>query len=239
TIVDNQSPAPEGLTFFPQYLQEAGYETAFFGKWHMGNDDGSPQPGFDHWVGFKGQGVYYNPTLNIDGEPKKFQDSTYITDLLTTLCIDSMKKQEAAKQPFFAYLSHKAVHANFQPAKRHKGGYQNLEFQYPPSMFITATDTSRAYDKTRWSGLGNYPVNERDIPLWVRQQRYSWHGVDYMYHGTTDLDEMAVDYVETLQGVDESVAAVLDYLEKSGLAKETLVIYMGDNGFSFGEHGLI
>lgn len=239
TIVDNQSPAPEGLIFFPQYLQKAGYETAFFGKWHMGNDDGSPQPGFDHWVGFKGQGVYYNPMLNIDGEPTKFQDSTYITDLLTTLCIDWMKKQEADKKPFFVYLSHKAVHSGFQPAKRHKGRYQNLEFQYPPSMFITATDTSRTYDTTRWSGLGNYPVNERDIPLWVRQQRYSWHGVDYMYHGSTDLDEMAVDYAETLQGVDESIASVLDYLEKSGLAKETLVIYMGDNGFSFGEHGLI
>lgn len=239
TIVDNQSPAPTGLIYFPQYLQDAGYTTAFFGKWHMGNDDGSPQPGFDHWVSFRGQGVYYNPTLNIDGQVRKFGDSTYITDILTTMSIDWMKEQASNNNPFFVYLSHKAVHANFLPAKRHKGLYKDLEFEYPPSMFLTVTDSSKTYDQKRWPGLGPYPINEQGIPLWVRQQRYSWHGVDYMYHGTTDLDEMAVDYSETLQGMDESIGAVLEYLEESGLAEETLVIYMGDNGFSFGEHGLI
>lgn len=62
-VVDNTAPLPEGLIFFPQYLQENGYKTAFFGKWHMGNDSGAPQPGFDHWEGFKGQGEYYNPVL--------------------------------------------------------------------------------------------------------------------------------------------------------------------------------
>ena len=60
-VVDNAAPLPDGLIFFPQYLQECGYKTAFFGKWHMGNDSGAPQPGFDHWEGFKGQGEYYNP----------------------------------------------------------------------------------------------------------------------------------------------------------------------------------
>jgi len=53
-VVDNAAPLPDGLIFFPQYLQECGYKTAFFGKWHMGNDSGAPQPGFDHWEGFRG-----------------------------------------------------------------------------------------------------------------------------------------------------------------------------------------
>lgn len=239
TIVDNQSPAPDDLMFFPEYLQQAGYSTAFFGKWHMGNDNGSPQPGFDHWVSFKGQGVYYAPTLNIDGKNHKFNDTTYITDLLTSMSVDWMKEQAASGKPFFVYLSHKAVHSDFKPAKRHEGIYRDVDFNYPPSMFITATDSSRSYREDRRTGLGAYPVNEKDIPLWVRQQRYSWHGVDYMYHGATDLDKMVIDYLESLQGVDESIGAVLNFLQASGLEEETLVIYMGDNGFSFGEHGLI
>jgi N-acetylglucosamine-6-sulfatase len=70
-------------------------------------------------------------------------------------------------------------------------------------------------------------------------QRESWHGVDYMYHGGISFSEFYKRYCETLLGVDESVGAILDYLDKNGLAEETLVIYMGDNGFSFGEHGLI
>src|SRR5690606_1343002 len=161
TIVDNQSPAPEDLIYFPTYLQEAGYSTAFFGKWHMGNDDGSPQPGFDRWVSFRGQGVYYGPTLNIDGENRAFNDTTYITDQLTSMSVEWMQKQAASKKPFFVYLSHKAVHSNFKPAKRHEGIYQGLDFRYPPSMFITATDSSKSYQASRRTDLTGYEVNER------------------------------------------------------------------------------
>ena len=80
-VVDNSAPLPEGLVFFPQYLQESGYKTAFFGKWHMGNDSGAPQPGFDHWEGFKGQGEYYNPGINVNGEWIQYKDSTYVTTM--------------------------------------------------------------------------------------------------------------------------------------------------------------
>ncbi len=55
-VVDNQRPVPPGTTFFPQYLQKAGYATAFIGKWHMGHERDDPRPGFDHWVSFPGQG---------------------------------------------------------------------------------------------------------------------------------------------------------------------------------------
>jgi arylsulfatase A-like enzyme len=58
-VVDNNNSSEDGLTFFPAYLQQAGYQTAFFGKWHMGNDTDAPRPGFDKWVSFKGQGHYY------------------------------------------------------------------------------------------------------------------------------------------------------------------------------------
>src|SRR5690606_22026880 len=74
---------------------------------------------------------------------------------------------------------------------------------------------------------------------WVRAQRHSWHGVDYMYHGRISFDDFYQQYIETLSGVDYSVGRVLDYLKEEGLDEETLVIYMGDNGFALGEHGLI
>jgi N-acetylglucosamine-6-sulfatase len=76
-------------------------------------------------------------------------------------------------------------------------------------------------------------------PEWVANQRNSWHGVDYMYHTNSDMNTMVQDYCETLLGVDESIGTVMDYLKKEGLYESTMVIYMGDNGFSWGEHGLI
>lgn len=224
TIVDNASPEPPGNIYFPQYLQRAGYQTAFFGKWHMGEESAAdnPRPGFDHWESFKGQGVYYNPTLNIDGKQTTYGDSAYITDLLTEHALSWLKKRDKSK-PFFLYLSHKAVHSPLAPAKRHVGLYKNQRYLLPSTYYQTLNDE---YKKLGW-------------PEWVKQQRYSWHGVDYPYHTHQSIEELVQLYCETLMGVDESIGAVIDYLKSEGLDKSTLVIYMGDNGFSFGEHGLI
>ncbi|WP_205942382.1 sulfatase [Pedobacter sp. SYP-B3415] len=238
TVVDNESPAPDHLVYFPQYLQQAGYQTGFFGKWHMGGGGGEPRPGFDRWVSFAGQGVYYNPKVNIDGRLVAYKDSAYITDVLTDLTLDFLKKRDRNK-PFFVYLSHKAVHAEFSPSKQDKGRYQNLGIQYPVSMFSTATAQSKRFSKGKQADSTGRKINYADIPRWVRAQRYSWHGVDFMYHGQTDFDKFYIDYLETLMGIDNSVDRVLQYLKENNLDEETLVIYMGDNGFSFGEHGLI
>ena len=222
TVIDNVAPAPNNLVYFPQYLQKEGYQTGFFGKWHIGTDDDSPRPGFNHWESFKGQGVYYNSTLNINGETVKYGDSTYITDLLTTHALKWLKAQSKTK-PFFLYLSHKAVHAPVTPAKRHKGIYANQKYTFPPTFYQTLNDD---YKNLKW-------------PEWVKQQRYSWHGVDYLYHTHQEMEELVQTYCETLMAVDESVGSVLNYLKENGLEQNTMVIYMGDNGFSFGEHGLI
>jgi N-acetylglucosamine-6-sulfatase len=224
TIVDNASPEPTGNTYFPQYLQKAGYQTGFFGKWHMGEEGAAdrPRPGFNRWESFKGQGVYYNPTLNIDGKQVTYSDSTYITDLLTEHALTWLKGRDKTK-PFFLYLSHKAVHSPLAPAKRHVGLYRKQKYPLPSTYYQTLSDE---YKKLGW-------------PEWVKQQRYSWHGVDYPYHTHQPIEELVQLYCETLMGVDESIGAVMDYLKSEGLDKSTLVIYMGDNGFSFGEHGLI
>lgn len=235
TVVDNDAPLPANLVFFPQYLQKAGYQTAFFGKWHMGNTGDQPQPGFNHWESFHGQGVYYNGNLNINGQQVKLPEGSYISDILTDHTVEWLEKRNR-QQPFFVYLSHKGVHSEFHPAKRHEGKYASLPIITPPSMYLTATENSKTY------GTSTAPatrVNYKDIPRWVRNQRYSWHGVDFMYHGQIEFDEFYRRYFETLQAVDESIERLIKWLTDNQLEKNTMVVYMGDNGFSFGEHGLI
>ena len=242
TVVDNAAPLPEGLTFFPQYLQQAGYKTGFFGKWHMGNDSGEPQPGFDHWEAFKGQGEYYNPRINENGKWIQYEDSTYVTDLLTEHAINFIKEQQANNQNFFVYLSHKGVHDSFEAAPRHKDCYKNEEVPLPVTIASPSYDEIRSLPtidpKTGKAAHGKDFYGENMKPNWVKNQRESWHGVDYSYHGRPWLDQVR-KYCETLRSVDESIGTVIDYLEKNGLADNTLVIYMGDNGFAWGEHGLI
>jgi arylsulfatase A-like enzyme len=217
-VVDNQSPVKDDLIYFPQYLQQAGYKTAFLGKWHMGEEQGddNPRKGFDKWISFKGQGEYFDPELNIDG--KRIKKEGYITDILTDYALDWLEEEK--DNPFFLYLSHKAVHAMFKPSPKYKGKYANEKVPHPASM-------------------ANTEENYKDKPTWVRLQRNSWHGVDYMYYNEFDFDDYVRRYCETLLSVDDSIGRVLDYLEKNGLAEDTVVMYMGDNGLMMGEHGLI
>jgi N-acetylglucosamine-6-sulfatase len=220
-VVDNTSPIPEGTTFFPRELQRAGYRTAYVGKWHMGEDADSdrPRPGFDHWISFRGQGVYEDPTLNVNGRSARV--SGYTTDILTDSAIAWLARQRQERdRPFFLYLAHKAVHAEFVPAPRHAGRYDTAKIRYPVTM-------------------ANTESNYRNKPDWVYEQRYSWHGVDYMYHGAMEYDEFYRRYTETLLSLDESIGRVLAFLDSTGLSRSTLVIYMSDNGFLLGEHGLI
>lgn len=218
-VIDNNRPIPQGTVYFPQYLQKAGYATGFFGKWHMGGEGAQPQPGFDRWVSFRGQGVYMPPaTLNVDGveTPQK----GYITDELTDYAVDWLRQQKPAERPFFLYLSHKAVHSNFTPADRHAGSLADREINLPKV------------------GTGD-PAIDGLQPRWVRDQRNSWHGVDFPYHSDLDIKDYYRNYAETLRAVDDSLGRVVAELKRMGVYEDTLIIYMGDNGFMLGEHGLI
>ncbi|MCX7586484.1 sulfatase [Phenylobacterium sp. 58.2.17] len=231
-IVDNNNASEAGLTFFPKYLQEAGYQTAFFGKWHMGQASDGPRPGFDHWVSFKGQGTYFptdgltpqevadgkRQTLNVDG--KTVAQTNYITDELTDYELEWLDKGRDKTKPFFIYMSHKAVHSDAKPAPRHADQYKDFAVTLPAS----AADT---------------PENRTGKPMWVQNQRNSWHGVDFAYHSSRDVADYFRDYYRTLSAVDDSVGRTLDYLRKHDLEKNTLVVFMSDNGFLMGEHGLI
>src|SRR3989454_5520007 len=124
---DNAARSHELITW-PRLLHDAGYETGYAGKWHMGTDD-TPRPGFDRWVSFKGQGTYEDPTINVDGQASKV--TGYMTDILNEHALNFVKAEH--KKPFALYLAHKAVHGPFTPAERHKNLYSDTPFKPAPS----------------------------------------------------------------------------------------------------------
>lgn len=226
-VSDNNPTDLSRLTYFPQLLRDKGYQTAFFGKWHFGGADKTATAGFagfQRWVGLLGQGDYY--PINMQGEPamlnidgKLTPQKGYITDELTDYAVDWLAHIDK-KKPFMLYLSHKGVHADFYPSVRDKGKLSKVSFPLPS----TYADT---------------PENYKGKPMWVKNQRNSWHGVDYAYNKKMDMQQFQRDYYETLMSVDESVGRVQAWLKKNGLDKNTIIMVMGDNGFMFGEHGLI
>ncbi|MBC2665404.1 sulfatase [Novosphingobium flavum] len=231
-IVDNNNSSEEGLTFFPRYLQQAGYQTAFMGKWHMGNDTDAPRPGFDKWISFKGQGHYYPTTdlppaaiaagkvnqLNVDG--KEVPQKGYITDELTDYALNWLDKERDAKKPFFLYLSHKAVHSDPLPPPRYAHQYDGVDFRIPASA-------------------ANTPENYAGKPMWVFNQRNTWHGIDFFYNSDMKMTEYLRYYYATLSAVDDSVGRIMAWLKKNNMEKDTLVVFTADNGFQIGDHGLI
>jgi len=223
TVVDNQTLEPDDMRMFPEFLQKNGFSTAFVGKWHMGHDHDHPRPGFDHWVSFEGQGVYFDPLLNIDGVQE--QHEGYIADILTDYAVDWLDEGRDEDKPFFLYLSHKNVHFEFEPAPRHAGKYDGERIDYPV-------------------GMARMEHNYETQPRWIHERRYGVHGVEHMFPGNNfdndnipDFNALYYRFAETTLSLDESIGAVMEYLEENGLAEETMVIYMGDNGFELGEHG--
>lgn len=239
TVVDNAAPLPDGLIYFPEYLQSAGYATGFFGKLHMGNRDGMPLPGFDRWESLNGQGTYYNVRLNEDGEWKQYGEDEYVADLITAHAIDFIEEHKDG--PFFVYLSHKNVHDPFKASPEYEGKYSDLPNPRPESFntpyygipdLPTGKPGVKPLAGAEWYG-------EDRMPDWVKQQRESWHGVDFCYNGRLDMDQEIRKYCECISSMDRTIGDLMDYLCEAGLDKNTLIIYMGDNGFAWGEHGLI
>jgi N-acetylglucosamine-6-sulfatase len=171
-VVDNYHPIDPDQPLFPESLQKAGYQTAFIGKWHMGDTD-KPQRGFDHWVAFRGQGQYYPGDrgtsrvvpqtsaagYNVNG--RRRPQEGYITDELTDFALEWLDQRDPDR-PFFLYVSHKAVHSDFVPADRHRGRYANAEVHLPDPP--------------------GPPDPAADRPRWLVDQWNSRHGVGFAYN---------------------------------------------------------
>jgi N-acetylglucosamine-6-sulfatase len=224
-IVDNTARASQDLPTFPRALQQAGYTTGFFGKWHMGNDD-SPRPGFTRWVAMPGQGEAIDPHLNVDGQRR--QVPGYVTDVLTDFAERFI--QEAGPRPFLAYLAHKAVHPNlvqrddgstgalpgqpggFVAAGRHRGRYAGREMPRRASAFKPPVDKPAL-----WRRIGDLPPLGRE---------------------TATTDEEIRGRLEMLLAVDDSLGRLLAALERHGSLADTVVVFTSDHGYFYGEHGL-
>ncbi|RMF40021.1 MAG: DUF4976 domain-containing protein, partial [Planctomycetota bacterium] len=151
---------------------------------------------------------------------RRIPQEGYITTMLTRKAVEFLERQAGSDKPFFLYLSHKAVHGPFTPEPKYKGTLADAPWELPPS--------SRRHRD-----------NRENRPRWMLDQRNSWHGMDFPLHTDTDIELFYKAYAESLRSVDDSIGAVMDQLKKMGIYDETLVIYMGDNGYMFGEHGLI
>ena len=214
-VLNNSTPLPRAMPTFPALLKQNGYRTGFVGKWHMGGDD-EPQPGFDHWLSFRGQGEYTNPQVNRNGQRVRLQG--YMADVLTDEAVSFVR--ESKDRPFCLYLSHKNVHDPFLPAPRHKNTFRDLDIPYPATY-------------------PNVPQNREGKPDWLLKQRNSWHGADGALAAPGGFEKLYRGYCEALLSIDESIGSIREELQKFGVAEDTLLVYMGDNGYLHGEHGLI
>ncbi len=249
---------------WPRAFHRAGYQTAFFGKWHLSHTPVGLE--FDEWKVLDDQGEYYNPDF-ITPQGKSRVEG-YATDLITDFSLDWLKHRRDPDRPFVLMVHHKAPHRNFMPPLRYVQKYQGVEFPVPVNYFdgyagrqaagaqemniyrdmyeghdlkMTTAVGSSALRYNRWPG-----AFDRMAP----QQRAEWdrlHQADNDAMNAANLTgrDLAVwkyqrymrEYLGTVAAVDDSVGELLDYLRETGLDRNTIVVYTSDQGFYLGEHG--
>ncbi len=186
-------------------LRAAGYHTCFIGKCHQGET--VCQPKFDLWLGFNGQGRYFNPTLrDFDGTTKRRQG--HMTDLLGDRAVAYLAGHR--RDPFCCFVWFKSPHRAWEPAPRHADLYADKTVPRPPTF-----DTDYA----------GKPQAVRHTKMQVETAK-----------GKASFDSWVKDYYRTIAGVDEQVGRILKTLDDQGLAENTIVVFTGDNGFFLGEH---
>ncbi|MEK7831862.1 MAG: sulfatase, partial [Acidobacteriota bacterium] len=222
--LDNSQP------LLSKHMQAAGYHTGMVGKWHLGAndpkrpDDGKPT-GFDYWNILPGQGAYFDPVMIENGERKKL--SGYTTDVITDLAMGFIDKRPKDK-PFFLMYHHKAPHRNWQPAEKYRKQFENYD---PPIPATFDDDYKGKSDAARQSTMHiDADLNESDLKIkppadLSGAELKRWKFRRYMQ-----------DYLACVQSVDDNIGRFLDFLDKNGLAENTIVIYTSDQGFFLGEH---
>jgi len=224
-VRDNFTDYPRELESFPMAMQKSGYQTAYIGKWHMGEADDSRRPGYDYWVTHKGQGKYFDTTFNVDGARQTVPG--YYAHVVTDMANDWIKNRDTDK-PFAMVLGHKAPHGPFIPEEKYQKTYDHVPVAYPDSAF-------------KLEGK----------PEWIKERLPTWHGIygplygfrenfpDMSQAAIADFQKFVRSYTATINSVDDSVGLVLKQLEDEGILDNTIVIYSSDNSFLLGEHGMI
>lgn len=232
---------------FPKLLQQAGYQTAIVGKWHLESDP----TGFDHWEVLPGQGIYYNPGMIRNGQPVKH--SGYVTDLITDYSVDWLKQRDT-NRPFLLFCWHKAPHREWEPALRDLDFDHDRIYAQPDNLFDDYSGRGLAEHDQNMTIARTMRLNEdcklMDPPDLTAEQRQRWdayyapRNAAFLKQNLTGQElvkwkynRFMHDYLGCIKGVDDSVGRLLQYLDETGLASNTIVIYSSDQGFFLGEHG--
>jgi len=235
---------------FPKLLQRAGYQTAIIGKYHLGHRK-DPQ-GFDHYEILIGQGPYYNPTMIRKGAGR-VKHTGYTTDIITDLALDWLKNGRDPKRPFLLMYQHKAPHRNWQPGPKHLHLYDDVTIPEPDSLFesyegrptpvqtqdMTIARTLTDYDLKLVPPRGLTPEQRRvwDAAYGPKNEAFRKANLKGKDLVRWKYQRYIKDYLRCIASVDENLGRVLDYLDETGLARNTIVVYSSDQGFYLGEHG--
>ncbi len=229
-----------------KHLQKGGYHTGIIGKWHLGSDP----TGFDRWIVLPGQGVYKDPVFLVPNGRVTIEG--HCTEITTDLGIDFIKTRPQNK-PFFLMLHQKAPHRDWEPDERNKAIFKDKLFPEPETLWddyatrptaLPINQQTVAHDLTRRDLKLEPPADLKGPALakWLNVKP-----MELTIDGKTLTGKDLVkwkyqrymqDYLACVQGVDDGVGKVLDYLDENGLAKNTIVIYSADNGWFLGDLGL-
>jgi arylsulfatase A-like enzyme len=232
-----------------KYLQAAGYYTGMIGKWHLGSDP----TGFDYWTVLPGQGVYHDPAFLSPTGRRVIKG--YATDIITDLSIEFLRKRPQ-DQPFFLMCHHKAPHRPWAPDDRHAQLYNDRDIPEPPTLrddYATRTDAAHEAEMTIARDLTYRDLKIKPPPGLKGAELTKWNQTKPM-ELTVEMDgqkrtltgddlvkwkyqKYIKDYLRCIASIDENVGRLLDFLDQSGLATNTLVIYTSDQGFFLGDHG--
>jgi arylsulfatase A-like enzyme len=213
-------PKINNAATYPNLLRAAGYHTGVVGKWHVN----APPEGYDYTAILPGQGMYFDPELIVQGARARGQGHT--DDVIGDLALGFLKAAPKDK-PFCLLYQFKAPHRGWEPAARFANAYSDVEIPPPATFMEDIANRPEALRKADLLMANMIDYRKRgvraDMPFEERARRNYEHFIK--------------DYYRVLLGVDENVGRVLDALDASGQAENTLVIYTSDNGFFLGEHG--
>lgn len=261
---DNSSTFDGTQQTFPKLLQQNGYQTAIFGKWHLVSDP----TGFDAWEVVPGQGQYYNPDFITPAG--RIQEQGYVTDVITNKALHWLQAERDQSKPFMLMLQHKAPHREWEPGPDHLTLFDDVDIPEPDNLFddyenrgsaAHLQDMSIEKTMTLDSDLKVWPENAAEDPKlkgrWKNaigrmnpEQRAAWDAAyapknkAFLENPPTGKDlvrwkyqRYMKDYLRCVRSVDDNVGRVLNYLQEQGLDKNTMVFYSSDQSFYLGEHG--
>ncbi|MFO1093503.1 MAG: sulfatase [Planctomycetaceae bacterium] len=240
---------------FPKMLQAAGYQTAVVGKWHLGEHQ--PPLGFNYSEVLIGQGTYYNPVLlrdeHGDGKQEKTPYTGYVTDIITDRALDWLQRGRDPSKPFMLMYQHKAPHREWEPDPTHFSLYADADVPEPATLFDDWSGRGRAAHEQDMTI--EHTLTEKDLKLIPPKelnpaQLADWNAFYDPQNAAfraANLQGSALvrwkyqryikDYLRCVASVDDNVGRVLDWLDETGLASNTVVMYASDQGFYLGDHG--